>query len=69
MSTRTIDGNGRQYGWEPIPAPLVDARMTAEIVKLGHGATEEQLHAASPAIAQHWNHSWTLDDVEAWFRK
>lgn len=23
----------------------------------------------NPSIAQRWNHSWTLDDVEAWFRK
>ena len=53
MSTRTIDGNGRQYGWEPIPAPLVDARMTAEIVKRGLGATEEKLRAASP-VAIDW---------------
>lgn len=53
VSTRIIDGNdGRRYGWELILAPLVDARMTAEIVKRGHGATEKQLHAASPAIAQ-----------------
>lgn len=53
MSVRIVDRNdGRRYGWELILAPLVDARMTAEIVKRGHGATEKQLHAASPAIAQ-----------------
>ena len=23
----------------------------------------------NPSIAQRWNHSWTLDDVEAWFSK
>lgn len=23
----------------------------------------------NPSIAQRWNHSWTLDDVEAWFKK
>ena len=45
-----IDGN--QYGWAPTSVPLVDARMTAEMVKRGQGATEKQLHAASPAIAQ-----------------
>jgi hypothetical protein len=46
-----IDGN--QYGWTPIVAPHVDAKMTAEIVKRGHGATEEQLRAASP-VAIDW---------------
>ena len=54
MSTSIIDPNGlSDYGWEPIAAPLVDARMTAEIVKRGHGATEEQLRAASP-VAIDW---------------
>lgn len=48
MSARIVDGNGRQYGWEPILAPLVDARMTAEMVKRGQGATEERLRVASP---------------------
>lgn len=41
-----IDGN--QYGWTSTPVPLVDARMTAEMVKRGQGATEERLRAASP---------------------
>ena len=49
MSTSIIDPNGlSDYGWEPIAAPLVDARMTAEIVKRGQGGTEAQLRAASP---------------------
>ena len=53
-----IDGN--QYGWTSMPVPLVDARMTAEIVKRGLGATEEQLRAASP-VAVDWP-----DEEVAW---
>ena len=53
MSVRIVDRNdGARYGWAPTSVPLVDARMTAEMVKRGQGATEKQLHAASPAIAQ-----------------
>ena len=49
MSVNIISkGDAAQYGWAPIAAPLVDARMTAEIVRRGLGATEEQLRAASP---------------------
>ena len=54
MSVNVIsNGDGAQYGWVPIVAPLVDAKMTAEIVKRGLGATEEQLRAASP-VAIDW---------------
>lgn len=53
MSVRIVDRNdGGRYGWAPTLVPLVDARMTAEMVKRGQGATEERLRAASPAIAQ-----------------
>lgn len=49
MSVNIISkGDGAQYGWVPIVAPLVDAKMTAEIVKRGLGATEEKLRASSP---------------------
>ena len=41
-------GDAAQYGWAPTSVPLVDARMTAEMVKRGQGATEERLRAASP---------------------
>ena len=49
MSVRIVDRNdGARYGWAPTSVPLVDARMTAEMVKRGQGATEERLRAASP---------------------
>lgn len=61
MSVRIVDRNdGAHYGWAPIAAPLVDAKMTAEIVKRGLGATEEQLRAASP-VAFAWP-----DEEVAW---
>ncbi len=52
--------DGSQYGWVPIVAPLVDAKMTAEIVKRGIGATEDQLRAASPVVID-----WPDEEV-AW---
>ena len=52
--------DGSQYGWVPIVAPLVDAKMTAEMVKRGLGATEAQLRAASP-VAIDWP-----DEEVAW---
>ena len=61
MSVRIVDRNdGAQYGWAPTTVPLVDARMTAEIVKRGLGATEEQLRAATP-VAVDWP-----DEEVAW---
>lgn len=49
MSVRIVDRNdGARYGWAPTSVPLVDARMTAEMVKRGQGATEERLRVASP---------------------